>query len=478
MLAELPASEVEFLIQSSVLEELSGALCDATLATTGSGAMLETLESSNVLVVPLDRRRNRYRYHHLFRDLLRMELEHRAPELVPVLTARASAWCETEGLTDQAVSYAIAGRHLDRVADLIARYGQATYYGGRASVVRAWFEWFGEHGELQRFPIVAVLGAWLHAAEQHPLEAERWIDAVPPIGATDASGREAEAIRALFAATMGRAGEEGMLADAEAALLLLPAASPWRPNASLLAGLAQLCRGDLESASRAFRLAAELAGEMGVPISWALSHAELAIVALELGDVAGAATQASTARRIVEEGALQGYPTSELTYAIGARVALMQGDPVRARACAEEATSIEPGLSYAMPVFALQADLLLAKCAMGLGDVAWAEGCLTHAEDVVAHRPDLGTLVSEVAIARDELKVLLASAAGAPTLTPAEARLLPLLTTHLSFREIGGELFVSPHTVKTQAISIYRKLGVSSRGEAVRVGREIGLLTP
>ena len=81
-------------------------------------------------------------------------------------------------------------------------------------------------------------------------------------------------------------------------------------------------------------------------------------------------------------------------------------------------------------------------------------------------------------LARAELEALRSSPYGAPPLTPAEARLLPLLTTHRSFREIGEELFISPHTVKTQAISIYRKLGVSSRGEAVRVAREIGLLAP
>jgi len=189
MLADLPAPEVDFLIQSSVLEELSGPLCDAALATTGSGAMLETIESSNLLVVPLDRRRDRYRYHHLFRDLLRMELEHRAADLVPVITARASAWCEEQGLTDQAVAYAIAGNHVDRAAELIARYGQSTYFGGRASVANAWFEWFGEHAELERFPSVAVLGSYLHAAEQNPIEAERWVDAVPTVDATDASGR-------------------------------------------------------------------------------------------------------------------------------------------------------------------------------------------------------------------------------------------------------------------------------------------------
>ncbi|HET6713673.1 MAG TPA: LuxR C-terminal-related transcriptional regulator [Actinomycetota bacterium] len=478
MLADLAPEEVDFLVRSSVLDELSGELCDATLATTGSGAMLETLEASNLLVVPLDHRRERFRYHHLFRDLLRMELEHRSPELVPVLTARASVWCEGQNLTDQAVAYAIAGHDVDRVGALIERYAQATYYGGRANVVRAWIEWFGDHGDLRRHPGVALLGAWLHAAEQHPVEAERWIDAVPPSDGIDAADREREAARALLHATMGRDGVERMRVDAERVSSLLPAASPWRPNAWLVTGLASLCSGDLESASRAFQHAVEFASQMGIAIPWALAHAELTIVGLEIGDVLSAAAHASAARRIVEEGRLQGYPTSALTYAVGARVALVQGDPVRARACAEEAASLDPGLTYVMPVFALQTDLLLARSAMGLGDTASAEGFLSRADDVIAHRPHLDTLVSELESARDELDALRASAVGAPTLTPAEARLLPLLTTHLSFREIGGELFVSSHTVKTQAISIYRKLGVSSRGEAVRVAREIGLLTP
>ena len=162
MLADLPASEVEFLIQSSVLEELSGPLCDATLATTGSGAMLETLESSNLLVVPLDRRRDRYRYHHLFRDLLRMELEHRAPELVAG-AHRARIRLVRNGGSDgpgRGVRDRRASRRSRRRADRPSR--QATYLGGRASVVRAWIEWFGEHGELDRFPAVAVIGAWFH----------------------------------------------------------------------------------------------------------------------------------------------------------------------------------------------------------------------------------------------------------------------------------------------------------------------------
>ena len=112
-----PADEVDFLIRTSVLEELSGPLCDAALEFTGSGAILQSLEASNLLVVPLDHQRDRYRYHHLFRDTLRSELVSRSPELIGPITARASAWCEQEGSAELAISYAMAGRHVDRVAD-------------------------------------------------------------------------------------------------------------------------------------------------------------------------------------------------------------------------------------------------------------------------------------------------------------------------------------------------------------------------
>jgi LuxR family maltose regulon positive regulatory protein len=477
MLDGLAEDELDFLMKGSVLDELSGPLCDAALETTGSGAMLEALEASNLLIVPLDRRRDRYRYHHLFRDLLRSELEHRSPELVAGITARASVWCEQQGATDQAVAYAIAGRHVDRVAELLARYGQSTYYGGRASVARSWFAWFRGHAEMSRFPVIGVLGAWLHTAEGHAIEAERWIEDVR-LAADTASGDDIEGIRLLLAAAMGRDGPEQMLADAERAAAMLHPASTWRPNSLLLGGLAQLCLGDLDGSMASFGGAADLSEAMEVPIACAIAHSELAIVAFQRGDLEASAASEAISRRIVDDGKLQGYPTSALTYAIGARIALAQGDPVRARSRVRDTEALELGLSYAIPTIGLQTDILVARCAMGLGDVGSAARYLAHADEVVEHRPHLGTLVTELEAARDDLEALRSSTTGAPSLTPAESRLLPLLTTHMSFREVGAELFISPHTVKTQAISIYRKLGVSSRGEAVRVAREIGLLAP
>ena len=96
---------------------------------------------------------------------------------------------------------------------------------------------------------------------------------------------------------------------------------------------------------------------------------------------------------------------------------------------------------------------------------------------VLKRRPDLGTLAGEAQALRSQLaKERAPGVAGASSLTAAELRVLPLLATHLSFPEIGAEMFLSPHTVKSQAISIYRKLGASSRDQAVTRARELGLL--
>ena len=97
LLARLPADELRFLTRTSVLEQLSGALCDAVLEAGGSAELLASLERSNHFVVALDRAQQWYRYHHLFRDLLRLELERSEPDLAQELLARASEWSEANG---------------------------------------------------------------------------------------------------------------------------------------------------------------------------------------------------------------------------------------------------------------------------------------------------------------------------------------------------------------------------------------------
>jgi LuxR family maltose regulon positive regulatory protein len=126
---------------------------------------------------------------------------------------------------------------------------------------------------------------------------------------------------------------------------------------------------------------------------------------------------------------------------------------------------------------AVQARIELARAHLALADIAGARTLMRETDEILRRRPQLGTLVGEAAELRARLAQQRgASSPGASALTAAELRLLPLLSTHLTFPEIGDELFVSRHTVKAQANSIYRKLDATSRNQAVGRARELGLL--
>jgi LuxR family maltose regulon positive regulatory protein len=134
-------------------------------------------------------------------------------------------------------------------------------------------------------------------------------------------------------------------------------------------------------------------------------------------------------------------------------------------------------LTYALPHLAVQARIELARVYLALADLAGARTLMREIDELLRHRPGLGILVGEAASLRSQLAQQRGtSAPGASALTAAELRLLPLLSTHLSFPEIGDELFLSRNTIKTQAISIYHKLDASSRSQAVARAREMGLL--
>ena len=114
-----PGPVRDFLLQTSLLGRLDGASCDAVTGRSGGRSMLEALDRGNLFVVPLDDRRQWYRYHHLFGDVLRARLVDESPDLVPVLHRRASEWYAANGETALAVEHAIAGGDVDRAADLV-----------------------------------------------------------------------------------------------------------------------------------------------------------------------------------------------------------------------------------------------------------------------------------------------------------------------------------------------------------------------
>jgi LuxR family transcriptional regulator, maltose regulon positive regulatory protein len=235
LLSRLSPTEVQFLTRTAVLDRLSGPLCDAVLDTSGSAAVLASLERSNLLVVPLDRQREWYRYHHLFQELLREELERSEPELVRELTLRAAHWCQRHGLAEAAIDYAIDAGDADLVARGVEQVAISVYRSGRLATVQRWFDWFNDRGLIQQYPAVAMLGAWVQALGGHAAAAERWAAAAEQgsYEGTLPDGSSIDGWRALLRAKLCRHGVTQMRADAELALTLIPVDSLWRAPAQL-----------------------------------------------------------------------------------------------------------------------------------------------------------------------------------------------------------------------------------------------------
>jgi LuxR family transcriptional regulator, maltose regulon positive regulatory protein len=478
LLSRLPPSTVQFLTRTSVLERLSGPLCDAVLDTTGSAQVLERLEQSNLLVVPLDRQRQWYRYHHLFRELLRAKLERREPELIGELVLRAAAWCEHHGLPEAAMDYALQAGEGDDAAGLVVRLAFPVYYGGRLATLQRWFDWFDDHQLLERYPAVAVLGAWLQALVGRAAAAERWADAAErgSAGPLQDGSDPLEGWLALLRAVMCRDGVEQLRSDAELACKLVPTGSLLRAPAVLLLGISYLLVGDVDDADRLLAEAAEVAEDTKATDTAAIALAERVLMAIDRGQWAKAGLLAEHARSLLRQAHLDDYVTNVLLYAVGARLAAHQGDLARAHADLAHAQRLRPQLTVALPFYAVQARLELVKAYLALTDVAGARTVLREVDELLRRRPHLGILGRQADQLHARVEAMRADVLGASSLTAAELRLLPLLATHLTFREIGQRLHVSPHTVKTHAMSIYRKLGVSSRSQAIQHTQDLGLL--
>jgi LuxR family maltose regulon positive regulatory protein len=154
-----------------------------------------------------------------------------------------------------------------------------------------------------------------------------------------------------------------------------------------------------------------------------------------------------------------------------------RGDIPAARQALANAQRMRHLLSFGIPHLSAQTLIGLARVRLALADVPGARTIMREIDEILRRRPDLGTLVDEAA----ELRAQVASERGtsipgASSLTGAELRMLPLLATHLSYPEIAAELFVSTNTIKSQAYSLFRKLGASSRSQAVARARELALL--
>ncbi len=495
LLSNLSDAEVSFLTRTSVLDRMSGPLCDAVLDSTGSGAVLESLAHSNLLLVALDRNGEWYRYHHLFRDLLRAELQRREPELVGALHVRAAEWCEANRMPELAIDHAQTGFDVERVNRLMLLNGQRAFAAGRRETVRRWFVVVRGRGPARAVsrgrrarrrlllstpamrppPNAGPLPRNIHRRRCSATEARRrtWV------ARADSSRRQHVGELARRASRLSVSGRHRRDATRRrrARSMGWVRRSGIRCAALVLRGYSFLLGGDADRADSIFAQAVEV----GLGTSAGRRHRDRACRAWLLR----ARPRRLDRGRELRRGGALGRASSSVSAttrrarsrtSLAARAALHRGDVERARDEVTRAARLRPLLTYARPTYSVQTLLELARTYVALEDPAGAREVLRQARDILQKRPDLGVLPKEVDELESKLDTMRTGNVGASSLTAAELRLVPFLPTHLTYPQVGARLHLSRNTVKSQAISIYQKLGVSSRDEAIERLHEIGLL--
>ena len=478
--ARISRRQRAFLTRTAVLERMCGPLCDAALEVRESAATLADLARSNLLLVPLDHRGQWYRYHHLFRDMLLAELRRREPDLIPVLYRRAAQWCEKNGAPGEALEYRMKAGDTDAAADLAGVLAFPAYQHGRVATVERWWGWLEDHGAMEAHPPVAVLAAMLAAMTGKPATAERWARLAERGGAGAKMPDGSPTIEpwlALLRALLCRDGPGQMRADAELAAKTMAAGSFFQAAAILFLAVAHLMAGHRDGADLLFEDQVGQGQAVGAMIGACVSLAERALLAIEQEAWERAGQYLSQARSVAREAHLEEYPPAAIMHTAAARMALHQADLPKARAELTAAQRLRPGLTYALPYLAVQVRIEVARCYLVLRDRAAARTLLGEADEILRRRPDLGVFVQQA----EDLRAALSRVKGDPVpgasaLTAAELRLLPMLGTHLSLPEIAEGMFLSRNTIRSQAYSIYRKLSVSSRSQAVAQARTLGLV--
>ncbi len=292
-----PRNVSTFLLQTSILDRLSGPLCEAVVDEGTDGhidgqAMLETLDEMNLFVIPLDDNRHWYRYHHLFADVLRKRLEHQFPQLLTKLHYRASQWYEQNGFIAESIQQAIAAGDHDRAAQLIEENGCLLLISGEVATLLNWTNAIEFQSESR--PWLAIQKAWALALTGNLDQLEPTLHAPEKLLSALEPGVEVRTMLGTIAAARAYCansrGDSHLAAEfAHQALELLPDCSSIsqsiRSVTTSLLGDSSWINGNLEQASRAYNEAIRIGREANNLHMVIIASSNLAEILLEQGQL-------------------------------------------------------------------------------------------------------------------------------------------------------------------------------------------------
>ncbi len=464
VLATHDPADVDLMVRCSVLDRISGPLCDEVLGRRHSDEALRQLARSNLFLVPLEDDGGWYRFHPLFAQLMRVELGQRDPDAAVGLRRRASVWHRGHGNLREAIGYAIDADMFAEASGMIASSWIQWTNAGMCSTVLTWIGRFPD-ATLKDDVRLLLAQAWAQSLARSRAEAMATIARVKPLVDTDAGAlpdgfSSAAASLATLQAIFSWGDFDLGYAQAVRATELEGAGSAWRPVVCWAMGLNLLFRGELSEADRWFEQATGLAPTRR---QWLVACAGLAyrsLIAGQGGDLeqqARLAEQAVALEREHDLGDVAAGPSLALGASLAAHGRALDALPILEHAVALARFGGQPGVL----ALALNA---CASALCGLGHHEQARAALAEARAILAGRW----------VGRTDVLCRDCASSGQAALTARERTILTLLGTDLSESDIARELFVSHSTVHSHAKSIYRKLGASTRSEALSRARAVG----
>ena len=473
VLERQPDNLKTFLLGTSILDRMTAPLCDAVLGTNDAADSLEALARSNAFVVPLDDRGEWYRYHHLFSDFLRAELKRRHPELLPVYLKRAADWCELHGSPDEAFAYAHESGDLAQAGRIALGHWDELAGRGQIETLRLWLDRCTDE-EIESDAQLSIAAAWVSVLLGDPVRARRFVAAAErrPLDVASADG--ATSLRSALANVRSAVAPDGI-----PGCCVTPSSSTPRRSTRAPAGFSapvalwgrrtfswadrkkrSLCSAR-HSLCRATGPSSRTCGS-SVSAIWPSRPQRSAIG--ETRSDGRSKRYGWSKKRVSTTQPRAPSPTRQERSRTSSAVTTRR--PRASSRTSGGSAHCSTGSRGSKPICALRC----ADISLDLGDLAGALEFAQVASDALQGYPDAGTLPAR--LQRLEERIRRGQDYG---LTPAELRLVGFLPTHLSLQEIADRLHLSRPTVKTHVASIYHKLGVKSRSEAVEIVEQAGL---
>jgi LuxR family transcriptional regulator, maltose regulon positive regulatory protein len=480
VLDEQREAEVEFLLHTSVLDRFCADLCDAVTGARDSRTMLDRLERVNYFVIPLDPGHEWYRYHHLFGELLRHELERRQPRRAAELHRLAGRWFLDAGMVSEAIGHLTAAGELDAASELIGHHWLAFTNAGQRESVALWMDRL-PRGYILSDGRLCLAQARTALAVGEREEVLRWVDLATQAprnnpGDDTELGDEVTVVRAAAWQLLGDMRQAEELAGR---LAPLDGSSIWHSLAACVLGTSARSFDANDDARTLFNTALKLGRGSPNFIVSMIALGRLALIAADRGDWRGCGAHVQAAFEVVRANGLEEYWVCSSAHIARGRLFRHDRRPMEAAAELERAVGLaRRGAGLVEWLYALTT---LGELRYELGDRRAARELVLEARELLCRAPEPGTLARRLVERLESRLRLVVDMSGArpvvtDELTAREQTVLGLLPTGLSTREIGDELGISRDTVKTHTRRIYQKLGVSSRPSAVARGRELGML--